>query len=181
MDQQPHDAGRQPIPPYQPLPNYWPVQESKPKHRVRNCLIIVGALVLGLILILVFLALLVGKNSTPYPWSLIIHSGYTRETTMFGVPIGSTKYAELHVTLTNVSAAGDTLSPDDLTWTLTDTGTHETFTGKMTGNVPMFLSPSQSADISVGFQVPIASDDFTLNLSGPAGTDPTTWPVHFSV
>jgi hypothetical protein len=176
MYEQPPDV----IPPYHLPPVSMQVPQGKPRHRMRNCIMIVGVLLLGLIVVLLLLVLFVSRaqNSTPYPWNVTIHSGYTRETTLYGVPVGGTKYAQLHATLFNVS--GDTLSPNDLIWTLTDTNTNENYTGTMEGNVPALMLPGQSSDLSLDFQVPIASDVFTLNLSGPAGPDPTTWPVHFS-
>src|SRR3989442_7825311 len=104
------------LPPYRLPPVYMQVPQGKPKHRMRNCLITGVVLLVGLILVLFT------QNSTPYPWSLTIHSGYSRATTLFGVPIGGEKYVQLHITLTNVSAA-DNRSPNDFVWTLTDTRT----------------------------------------------------------
>ena len=183
MYQQPHDADRQPTPPYQPLPNYWPVEPAKPKPKRGKSIIIWVMLIMGLILALLFLlfALFGGQtqNSTPYPWNVTIHSGYERATTLFGVPVGATKHVQLHITLTNMST-GDTLSPNDLQWTLTDTNTNEGYAGTIGGNVPALLSPGESADCSLDFGVPVASTVFTLSLSGPAGPDPTTWPIRFS-
>lgn len=148
----------------------------------KTFLIIALAVAAGIVVAVFILALFVshGQNSPPYPWSLTINSGYSRETTLLGVPVGATKYVELHITLTNVSAS-DALSPNDLVWTLTDTSTNESYQGTMGGNVPALILPGNSSAISLDFKVPIASDVFKLSLSGPAGSDPTTWSVRFSV
>lgn len=171
MYEQPHD---EPHYPQREPPQvvYVPQPLAKPKKTGKRIMIGV-ALFVGFILVA-----LVAWHFRPYPWSMTFQSGYDSETTLYGAPIGEMKSVQLAVTLTNVSQ--DTLSPNDLQWTLTDTNTNQSYPGTMEGYVPALLSPGDSADISLGFQVPIASDFFTLSLSGPAGPDPTTLSIHFS-
>ena len=168
---------------YHPPSDLWPMEPEHSKRGRGKSILIWAMLIMGLCLALLFLLLVLfagyTQSSAPYPWNVTIHSGYTRGTTLLGVPVGETKHAQLHITLSNVSE--EVLSTSDLQWMLTDTSTHQVFTGTMGGNVPAVLSPDTSADFSLDFQVPINGDDFTLSLSGPAGSDPTTWPVHFQV
>lgn len=184
MSQQPPDADHQPMSLYHPPSVYWPVEPEKPRRKRGKSILIGGTLITGLILALLFLlfALFGGQTQIsppPYPWSVTIHSGYERATTLWGVPVGASKHVQLHITLTNTST-GDTLSPQDLTWTLTDANTNEGYAGTLSGIVPVSLSLGSSVDCSLDFSVPIAATVFTLSLSGPAGPDPTTWPVRFS-
>ena len=114
-------------------------------------------------------------EATPYPWNVTINSGYTRETTWAGAPIGATKNVSLSVTLENVS--NDIQYPSMLQWMLTDkngTITGGTATGFLNAQV---IQPGQSFTEQLSFQVPIAEEGWTLSLTSPAGTDPTTWNI----
>jgi len=113
-------------------------------------------------------------NTAPYPWNVTINSGYTRETTFAGAPIGATKNVSMSITLENVS--NDVQYPSMLEWTLTDRNGTITV-GTVSGPVAQVVQPGQSVTEQVSFQVPIAEEGWTLSLTSPAGTDPTTWNI----
>jgi len=171
-------------PPQQPYEQWQPPAHAqvspsgKPKKRRTRRVILI---LTGLVVILGLCALFgrsVAQNATPYPWNVTFDSGYSRETTFLGTPIGGDKFVQIHITLTNVS--DQVQSPHDLEWTLTDTSTNGSYLGVVDGYVPAVVLSGNSCYVALDFQVPIASSVFTLSVSGPAGPDPTTWKIRFS-
>jgi hypothetical protein len=175
--QQQEEQQKQTATPQQPHVYAWVPPQDKPKRKRGKR---VGLVLLGLVIVLGLVVVLFGRfaqSSTPYPWTVTYDSGYSRETTFLGAPIGGAKLVQLHLTLTNVS--NEALSPDDLEWTLTDTSTNVSYPGTLDGSTPAVVLSGDNCYVALDFQVPITSNIFMLSLSGPAGPDPTTWTIRF--